>query len=124
MRAFRPILAALATVMTSTALAQPIIVADSGDNGWVLAAALFLMIAALPGLALLYGRSGKTGLALLAGTAITTLVFATIGYSLAFSDGTGLIGGAANAMLADLADVQPDMTISGTIYATASSNSA
>ncbi len=119
MRAFRLIAAALATATTSAAQAQPIIVADSGDNGWMLAAALLMLIAALPGLALFYGRSrsGDTGLALFASTAITTLVFAVIGYSLAFSDGTGLIGGAANAMLADLADVQPDMTISGIVYA-------
>ena len=119
MRAFRLITAALATVTTSAAQAQPIIVADSGDNGWMLAAALLMLMTTLPGLALFYGRSrsGDTGLALVASTAITTLVFAVIGYSLAFSDGTGLIGGAANAMLADVADVQPDMTISGIVYA-------
>ena len=119
MTAFRLTTAALAIATTSAAQAQPIIVADSGDNGWMLAAALLMLITTLPGLALFYGRSrsGDTGLALLASTAITTLVFAVIGYSLAFSDGTGLIGGAANAMLADLADVQPGMTISGTVYA-------
>lgn len=119
MTAFRLTTAALAIATTSAAQAQPIIVADSGDNGWMLAAALLMLITTLPGLALFYdrSRSGGTGLALLASTAITTLVFAVIGYSLAFSDGTGLIGGAANAMLADLADVQPDMTISGTVYA-------
>ena len=119
MRAFRLMTAALLTVTTSAAQAQPVIVADSGDNGWMLAAALLMLITMLPGLALFYGRSrsGDTGLALFASTAITTLVFAVIGYSLAFSDGTSLIGGAANAMLADLADVQPDMTISGTVHA-------
>ena len=119
MRAFRLMTAALLTVTTSAAQAQPVIVADSGDNGWMLAAALLMLITMLPGLALFYGRSRSddTGLALFASTAITTLVFAVIGYSLAFSDGTSLIGGAANAMLADLADVQPDMTISGTVYA-------
>ena len=119
MRAFRLMTAALLTVTTSAAQAQPVIVADSGDNGWMLAAALLMLITMLPGLALFYGRSRSddTGLALFASTAITTLVFAVIGYSLAFSDGTSLIGGAANAMLADLADVQPDMTISGTVHA-------
>jgi ammonium transporter, Amt family len=119
MRILRLAIAALVGTLASAAHAQPIVVADSGDNGWMLAASALVFIAAVPGLALFHmrTRSSQVGLAQVASIAILTLLFTIIGYSLAFSDGTGLLGGTGNVMLAGLADVQPDTTISGSIYA-------
>jgi ammonium transporter, Amt family len=119
MRAFRRTVAAVAIGVTGAAHAQPIIVADSGDNGWMLAASIIILFAALPGASLFLGRGrgGAAGLAMFATVALATLVFASVGFSLAFSEGTAILGGIDNAMLSGLAEVQPDMTISGAIYA-------
>ena len=93
--------------------AQPIVVADSGDSAWVLAASLFAMLALLPGLALFYGRgrTGPTGFALFASIAIATLLFVGVGYSLIFSEGSALIGGLGSAFLRDIGDVLAGSTI-------------
>ena len=119
MSAFRRALAGMAVCVAGTAHAQPAIVADSGDNGWMLAASMLILAASLPGLALFYAgaRGTRTALALFGSTAIVTLLFVAIGYTLAFGEGTAWIGGFDNMMLSGLSDVQPDMTISATVYA-------
>jgi ammonium transporter, Amt family len=119
MRLFRSTIVALATGAASGAQAQPIVVADSGDNAWMLVASLLVLIAALPGLTLYFGRGrgGQAGLAMFASAAIAALLFVILGYSLAFGEGTAILGGVGNLMLGNLADVQPDMTIAGSIYA-------
>ncbi len=118
MRAFRLTLAAIATGISGAAAAQPIVVADSGDNGWMLAMSLIVLVAAVPGIAMLHARTRgeHTGLALFAAVAIMSLMFAIAGYSLAYSDGTGLLGGMSNLMLDNMPDIQPDLTISGSIF--------
>lgn len=97
--------------------AQPIVVADSGDTAWVLICAL-LGLLALGGFALFHGRGRgeTTGLALAAGGAITTLVFAAFGYSLIFGDGSLVLGGASNLMLGSLSDVVEGATISEPVF--------
>lgn len=119
MRGYQAAIGSIMLASASAAQAQPIIVADSGDSSWVLAASALVLLAALPGLAMLHGR-GRTGpaaLALFVATAIVSLMFATIGYSLAFGPGGPLIGDAGNAMLANLADLRGDLTISEMLYA-------
>lgn len=119
MRAYKSIIATAAFATAEAAQAQPIVVADSGDSAWVLAASALVLLAALPGLALLHGR-GRTGpaaLALFIAAALVSLLFAGIGYSLAFAPGGPLIGDAGNAMLANLAELRGDLTISETLYA-------
>ncbi len=108
-----------AIIGASAARAQPIVVADSGDSAWVLAASALVLLAALPGLATLHtrGRPGSGAAALLVGTAIVSVLFALIGYSLAFGPGGPIIGDAGNVMLANLADLRADLTISETLYA-------
>jgi len=100
------------------ALAQPIIVADSGDSAWVMAASILALIAVLPGLTMFYGRgrAGPTGFALFGGVAIASLLFAVIGYSIAFADGSPYLGGASNAMLGNLSDLIDGLTISEPVY--------
>ncbi len=119
MRSVKAIIGGAALAGAGSAQAQPIVVADSGDSAWVLAASALVLLAALPGLAMLHGR-GRTGpaaLALFVGTAIVSLLFAAIGYSLAFAPGGPLIGDAGNAMLANLAELRGELTISETLYA-------
>jgi Amt family ammonium transporter len=111
-------------ILTATsAQAQPIVVADSGDSAWVLAASAIVLFAALPGLALFHARGfgkngdGKHGTAMFVSVAIASLAFAIIGYSLAFADGSAVIGSAGNAMLGNMAVLRADTTISDTVYA-------
>ena len=101
------------------ALAQPVLIADSGDSAWTLAAALLVMLAALPGIALFYGRgrTGPTGLALIASSALASLLFVAIGFSLAFGDGSAILGNAANAMLANLLPIRDGTGISEGVFA-------
>lgn len=99
-------------------MAQPLLIADSGDSGWVLVASM-LLILGIPGAAMVYGR-GRTaslGTILLITTALVTLLFVGIGYSLAFGEGTSLLGGAGNAMLGDLLPVRDGATISEGVFA-------
>src|ERR1700712_59636 len=95
---FRPILITLAISSATAAQAQPIVVADSGDSAWVLAASAIALFAALPGLALFHarggtgvgasggtlGNEGKHGTAMFVSVAIASLAFVVIGYILAF----------------------------------------
>lgn len=119
MRTTGSIMAVGAALIASPALAQPMIVADSGDSGWVMAASILALVAVLPGLALFYGRgrAGPTGFALFGGIAVASLLFAGIGYSLAFGDGSPYLGGVGNAMLGNMSELVDGATISESVYA-------
>ena len=109
----------LAITAAAPAAAQPIVVADSGDSAWVLAASILVLLAALPGLALFHGRGrvGPAGLALFVSTASVSLLFAIVGYALSFGDGTLWLGNGAQMFLRNLADVQEGATIPESLYA-------
>lgn len=119
MRTFQGWVAGAAMLTATAAHAQPVIIADSGDSAWVMAASILSLLAVLPGLAMFYGRgrAGPTGFALFASVAVGSLLFAAIGYSLAFGTGNSVLGGASNAMLANLADVLDGSTVSEAVYA-------
>ncbi len=119
MRVSRLSVAAIVTTLASPVLAQPIVVADSGDSGWVMAASILSLIAILPGLAMFYGRgrAGPTGFALFGGISVASLLFAAIGYSIAFGSGSPFLGGIGNAMLGNLSELVDGATISEPVYA-------
>ncbi len=115
MRAMTSFVALSSVLIASVAQAQPIVVADSGDSAWVLAAVVLILSGALGGFALLHNRgTGSAPLVAMAGTAV---LFALFGYSLAFSPGSSAIGGADNLLLGNMADLRGDLTISETLYA-------
>jgi Amt family ammonium transporter len=116
---YRLALMAISALSATVAQAQPIVVADSGDTAWMLSAAAVVLIAALPGFALFqrHDRSEDDGSAMLISVAVGSLVFAVIGYSLAFGEGSSLIGGSGNAMLANMAELRANTTISDSVYA-------
>lgn len=111
-------LAALITTLTLTAAtaaqAQPTLVADSGDTAWVLAASFGVLALALSGLVLIHGRGASARLPLLVAlaSARSVLVYALLGYTLAFGPGSGAIGDFANTGLRALAPLRADTTIS------------
>ncbi len=93
-------------------------VIDSGNIAWILTATALVLMMTIPGLALFYGGMVRrknvlsTLMQSLGATAIVTVLWALIAYSLAFSDGGGLntfVGGLSRI---GLTGVTPD-TMSG-----------
>ncbi|MCE2426028.1 MAG: ammonium transporter [Pseudomonadales bacterium] len=72
---------------------------DSGDSAWILTSTALVLLMTIPGLSLFYGglvRSNSVLSVLMQCFAITclvTILWLIIGYSLAFSEGTNLVGG-------------------------------
>jgi Amt family ammonium transporter len=92
-------------------------VLNSGDTAWMLVSSLLVLMMTIPGLALFYGGMvrKKNVLAMLMQnfmiTALVSVIWFIIGYSLAFTEGSPFIGGLGRLMLGGVA---PD-TLSGTI---------
>lgn len=93
--------------------------ANSGDSAWILTASALVLMMTLPGLALFYGGlvRAKNFLSVLvqcgAIAAIASVIWITVGYSLAFSvNGNSVIGSPDNFMLNGLLDsVREDQSI-------------
>lgn len=123
MRAVRVMGAMLALASSSAAMAQPVIVADSGDSAWVLTASALVLLMALPGLGLFYGGLVRSRNILsvlmhcIAMSCVVSLVWAVAGYSLTFGEGTTWLGGLGNLGLANLAEIREGTTISESVFA-------
>jgi Amt family ammonium transporter len=107
----------------AAAAAAPTI--DTGDTAWVLTSTMLVLLMTIPGLALFYGGlvRKKNVLSVLAQcffiTCMVSVVWALLGYSLAFGDDIkGVIGGLNFAMLSGIgADPLPNAsTIPGTVW--------
>jgi Amt family ammonium transporter len=91
---------------------------DKGDTAWMLVSTILVLMMVLPGLALFYGGLVRTKNMLsilsqvLGITAAAILVWVGWGYSLAFAQGTPLVGGLGKAFLAgvDAGSVAPTFT--------------
>jgi Amt family ammonium transporter len=91
---------------------------DKGDTAWMLVSTLLVLMMTLPGLALFYGGlvRAKNMLSILSQvlgiTAAAILIWVGWGYSLAFAEGTALVGGLGKAFLSgvDSAAVVPTFT--------------
>lgn len=81
---------------------------NHGDTAWMLVSAAFVLLMTIPGLALFYGGMVRkknmvsTAAQVFAITCLGTVLWALFGYSLAFSGGTGFIGGVSNFFLKDI----------------------
>ena len=84
------------------------LVIDSGDTAWMLMSTALVMLMLLPGLALFYGGlvRAKNLLSVMSQvlgiTAVAILTWVLWDYSLAFSSGSGLVGGLSRAGFAGL----------------------
>jgi Amt family ammonium transporter len=105
----------LGTLMAaSPVFAQDVVgqaVADSGDTAWILTSSALVLMMTLPGLALFYGGlvRSKNFLSVLlqcgAITAVSSIIWITMGYSLAFStSGGAYLGNAQNFMFNGMID--------------------
>jgi ammonium transporter, Amt family len=82
-------------------------VIDTGDTAWMLAATALVLLMT-PGLGLFYAglvrerNTLNTFMMCIAALAVATVAWALIGYSLAFDEGTGVVGGLDHAFLRDV----------------------
>ncbi|MEE9140381.1 MAG: ammonium transporter [Alphaproteobacteria bacterium] len=90
---------------------------DTGDTAWMLTATALVLMMTIPGVALLYGGMVRkmnvlaTTMQSFAICCLVTVLWMILGYSLAFGEGNGLIGGLSHLLLADMGVD----TLSGTI---------
>src|SRR5215210_7761851 len=90
--------------MTALAAAAKV---DTGDTAWMLAATALVLLMT-PALGLFYAglvrsrNTLNTFMMCLAALAVATVSWALVGYSLAFDEGSGLIGGLDHALLHDV----------------------
>lgn len=115
-RIFPVVLAAALTLGAGEVFAQsppaaPPPKLDTGDTAWMLTSTALVLLMTIPGLALFYGGMvrKKNVLTMMmqcfAITCLTTVLWVTVGYSLAFADGGSLnayIGGLGKAFLAGI----------------------
>jgi len=115
--------AAMISASTSSAYAQTQAAADTGDTAWILTASALVLMMTIPGLGLFYGglvRMRNVLSVIMHSFVIlctVSLLWAVIGYSLVFGDGSAYLGGTANAMLANLADLRAGLTIPESTFA-------
>lgn len=95
---------------------------DSGDTSWMLVASLLVLMMSIPGLALFYGGLVKkdnvlaTLMQTLAVCALIGIAWPVLGYTLAFADGNGFIGGLDKALLSGVAPESATGTIPETVF--------
>ena len=95
-----------------------IVVNDTGDTAWILAASALVLLMTLPGLVLLYGGQGRAknvlSIAMQIGAVacIVSLLWIITGYTLAFGDVTGgWVGNGRAWMLIELTNVRAGTTL-------------
>jgi ammonium transporter, Amt family len=93
---------------------------SSADNAWMLTSSALVLLMTGPGLALFYGGLVRkknvlgTMMQSFAMMAVITVLWAIVGYSLAFGPGNGFVGGFHNALLRGVG-LQPDVDYAATI---------
>jgi Amt family ammonium transporter len=113
--------AATITQAQYAALQQSIHDAQSaGDNAWILISSALVLLMTAPGLTLFYGglvrRKNILGTMMqsFAMMALITVLWAVVGYSLAFGQGNGILGGLEHVFLRGVG-VAPNANYGGTI---------
>lgn len=90
---------------------------DGADTAWIMTSTALVLFMTIPGLSLFYGGLVRVRNVLsvlmqcFTITCVATLVWLVLGYSLAFSEGNGFIGGFGNILFANIGED----TVSGTI---------
>ena len=90
---------------------------NAGDTAWMLTSTALVLMMTIPGLALFYGGMVRkknvlaTVMQSFAITCLVTIIWAVVGYSLAFTSGSGFVGGFSRLFLHGMGVA----TLSGTI---------
>jgi len=97
---------------------------DSGDTAWMLTSTALVLLMTLPGLALFYGGMvrKKNVLSVCMQTigvaALVSVLWVVCGYSLAFADGSAVVGGLSKAFFSGVGYDTLSGTIPETVFAT------
>ena len=97
-----------AATATEAAAAVPAPVLDSGSTAWMLTSTALVLLMTIPGLALFYGGMVRkknilaTMMQSFAITALVTVLWMLLGYSLAFGTGNAYIGDLSKALLSEV----------------------
>ena len=114
-------LAAIA-LLSEPALAQDAPTFNAGDTAWVIVATGLVFLMTIPGLALFYGGMVRkfnvlaTVMQCFAICCAVSLVWMILGYSLAFTAGTGLLGGLSRVFLSGLTPTSATLTIPESVF--------
>lgn len=115
-------LAGAAFLTPVAAMAQGASNIDSGDTSWMLVSSLLVLMMTVPGLALFYGGLVKkdnvlaTLMQSMAVMALISIVWPMIGYTLAFTEGNGFVGGLDKIMLKGILPGTESGTIPETVF--------
>ena len=113
-------IAAAGPALAQTAAPPPTL--DSGDTAWMLTSTALVLLMTVPGLALFYAGMVRkknvlaTAMQSFAITCLVTIVWAVLGYSLAFDAGTALVGGFGKVMLAGMGKDSLQGTIPESVF--------
>src|ERR671910_407184 len=105
-----PLPLAMSLFVADSALAQQPAKIDAADTAWMITATALVLLMTIPGLALFYAGMVRKKNVLatmaqsLAATALVSLLWAAIGYSLAFGEGGPWIGDLSRVFLGGLAE--------------------
>jgi len=107
-------------LVPTLALAQDV---NGADTAWMMTATALVLFMTIPGLSLFYAGLVRTRNVLsvlmqcFAITCVASLVWLFLGYSLAFSEGNGFIGGLSNLLFADIQENSVIGTIPESVFA-------
>jgi ammonium transporter, Amt family len=107
-------------LIPTLALAQDV---NGADTAWMMTATALVLFMTIPGLSLFYAGLVRTRNVLsvlmqcFAITCVASLVWLFLGYSLAFSEGNGFIGGLSNILFADMQENSLIGTIPESVFA-------
>ena len=113
---------AILGLLTGPALAQDTPAFNAGDTAWMIVATGLVFLMTIPGLALFYGGMVRkfnvlaTIMQCFAICCAVSLVWMILGYSLAFTPGTGLIGGLSRIFLSGLTPTSATFTIPESVF--------
>jgi Amt family ammonium transporter len=122
LRRFAFLCTAVLCLPASPALAQDAPSFNAGDTAWMIVATGLVFLMTIPGLALFYGGMVRkfnvlaTVMQCFAICCAVSLVWMIIGYSLAFTQGTGLVGGLSRFFLLGLSPTSASATIPETVF--------
>ena len=111
-------------VMPGLALADAKPTLDTGNTAWMITATALVLLMTLPGLGLFYGGMVRKKnvlsvvMQMISITSLVSVLWVVAGYSLAFSSGSGYIGGLSKAFFAGVGYDTLSGSIPETVFAT------
>ena len=119
-----PLALLLTLGLAGPALAQDTKELSSGDTAWMLVSTALVLMMTVPGVALFYSGMVRkknvlaTMMQSFAITALVTVIWMVIGYSLVFAEGGSLIGGFSKVLLMDMGVASQTGTIPESVFMT------